>query len=167
MTHAQAFQLAVQLMERHGLLEAGWRFRWSRGKRQQGLCEIKRRRHPVTGEEIEIKTIKLSAYLVALNSDEEVRDTILHEIAHALAGIENGHNEKWKAICRRIGAKPERTAGEEVKVAAAPYAIVCGCCRETVAQRHRRMRRERLERLYCRQCGTQSLGKLQMVVAGR
>ena len=166
MTHAQAIQLALELMEQHGLLKDGWRFRWSSGKRQLGLCEIKHRRHPVSGESIEVKTIKLSSHLVTLNTDDEVRDTILHEIAHAIAGIDNGHNEQWKAVCRRIGAAPKRTAGPDVKVAAAPYSIVCGICRRDLGPRHRRIRRERLERLYCRDCGKASLGKLRMISAG-
>ena len=45
-------------------------------------------------------------YNYALNSDiEDITQTILHEIAHAIAGIENGHNFYWKAIAQDIGVK--------------------------------------------------------------
>lgn len=34
-----------------------------------------------------------------------IRDTILHEIATVIAGPEAGHGPKWKAVCRRVGAR--------------------------------------------------------------
>lgn len=34
---------------------------------------------------------------------DEVKDTILHEIAHALAGNENNHNAYWKSIAEDLG----------------------------------------------------------------
>ena len=39
-------------------------------------------------------------------SEEQIRDTVLHEIAHAIAGHEAGHGPLWKATARRIGATP-------------------------------------------------------------
>ncbi len=45
-------------------------------------------------------------YNYATDSDlEEIQQTILHEIAHAIAGIENGHNTYWKAVAKDIGLK--------------------------------------------------------------
>ena len=41
---------------------------------------------------------------------DEVRDTILHEIAHALVGPGHGHDAVWKAKCVEVGAKPEAAA---------------------------------------------------------
>lgn len=87
----KAQQLALELMREHDLLADGWRFAWSRGKRQLGAAQIRRTRNRRTGQVIEEKTIKLSRHLVALNGEDEIRDTILHEIAHALAGLKNGH----------------------------------------------------------------------------
>ena len=37
-------------------------------------------------------------------SQEQIRDTVLHEIAHAIAGYEAGHGPLWKVTARRIGA---------------------------------------------------------------
>ena len=133
----EAEQLARTLMAEHGLIAAGWQFAWSRGKKELGCCSIKEQRHRITGEKQQIKLIRLSRYLVTMNSDEEVRDTILHEIAHALAGVENGHNDKWQAMCRKVGAKPKRLAGKEVNVVAAPFAVICCDCEKVLAERRK------------------------------
>jgi predicted SprT family Zn-dependent metalloprotease len=162
MTHAEAQQLALDLMHQHGLLQAGWQFRWNNGKRQLGVCRVRRNRLPRSADFTEVKTIGLSRHLVALNSDEEVRDTILHEIAHAIAGVKNGHNHLWKETCRKIGARPRRLAGEGVKVVQAPYIIVCDCCQRSLGKRHRRVSARKLARSYCRSCGPQSMGKLRL-----
>jgi predicted SprT family Zn-dependent metalloprotease len=55
-----------------------------------------------------LKVIKLSLPLTLMNSDEQVKDTILHEIAHGLAGPGHGHDDYWKMMCIRVGAKPVR-----------------------------------------------------------
>jgi hypothetical protein len=63
---------------------AGWRFRFNKRLTSLGLCGHGRR------------TIELSVHLVRRNPPEEVRETLLHEIAHALvgrAGILDGHAE--------------------------------------------------------------------------
>ena len=156
----QAEQLARDLMDEHGVTADGWQFAWSNGKRQLGAAQIRRKKNPKAGKVVEQKRIKLSRHLVRLNDDDEVRDTILHEIAHAIAGLENGHNAKWKAVCRRIGAKPQRLAGEGVNVVEARYTIVCGICEKGIGKRHRRMRKDRLDASYCRSCGWKSKGKL-------
>ena len=67
-----AHELALRLMRHHNLLPT-WKFEFDRSKVRFGKCSY--------GS----KTISLSRHLVELNADVEVRDTILHEIAHALA----------------------------------------------------------------------------------
>jgi len=54
------------------------------------------------------KTIEVSSVLSACVSLEEMKDTVLHEIAHVLAGLQAGHGPAWRAACRKIGAKAER-----------------------------------------------------------
>ena len=88
-------QLALDLMAHHGLV--GWSFHFNRCKTSLGLCVYHRR------------IIELSIYLVERdNSAEEIRDTILHEIAHALVGARHGHDRVWKRKCVEIGARPMR-----------------------------------------------------------
>lgn len=162
MNQHQAQQLALDLMREHGLLADGWQFQWSRGKRQLGLCHIKRVWDARKLAYVETKMIKLSRYLVALNEEDEVRDTILHEIAHAIAGLKNGHNHAWKRVCRQIGARPERLAGNEVNMPEGRYSVICGQCDRTLQQRHRRPHPRRLRRGYCKVCGPSSSGRLRM-----
>ena len=39
---------------------------------------------------------------------KEIKNTILHEIAHALVGPKHGHNEIWKQKALEIGCDAER-----------------------------------------------------------
>ena len=80
------------LMDRHGLGEWTLGFIAARGK--LGECRPLDRR------------IGLSRHHAVTGPRELVTDTILHEIAHALAGPGAGHGPAWKAIARKIGATP-------------------------------------------------------------
>lgn len=163
LTLGQAEQLATSLMQRHGVSADGWRFEWSRGRRRLGEACIREKRDPLTGKTHRVKAIRLSRHLVAMNPEPVVRDVILHEIAHAIAGIDQGHNAVWKAACKRVGAKPHRLADESVEVVPGKYAIVCGLCQQHLAQRHRRTSPRTLKRAYCKHCGKPSMGRLKLV----
>jgi len=144
-----AAALAESLMAEHGLRRKRWVFCFNRGKRTLGLCDYTRKR------------IVLSRYFVAHNDEAAVRDTILHEIAHALAGERAGHGPKWRDVCIRIGAKPERLDHEAVMPQGHWRATCPGCGAE-----HRRFRRPLLGRTYiCRGCGKEK-GVLQFGIGG-
>jgi predicted SprT family Zn-dependent metalloprotease len=102
MTLREARVLANELMEEHmpGLRDDGWDFVFDNAKGRCGVCKFKSR------------TIGLSRHYVRLNADqpEEIRDTILHEIAHAIAGPGAGHGREWKLIAMSVGARPIRCA---------------------------------------------------------
>jgi predicted SprT family Zn-dependent metalloprotease len=57
-----------------------------------------------------VEKITLSAHYVDLLGEDEIRDTILHEIAHALTPYTEGdsHGAAWRAMARKIGATPKR-----------------------------------------------------------
>lgn len=133
-----AERLARFLMQQHGL--TGWRFGWDRAKRRFGCCWTQERR------------ITLSRPLVRLNSESEVRDTILHEIAHAL--VPGGHTAAWRRKCLEIGAKPDRCFDRaDVQVPEIKYRCryVARC---TCPTPHSRVRRP--SRTYiCRNCRMQ------------
>lgn len=117
--------LAKQLIQEH-LPYQGWRFQFTNAKRTFGVCSYDR------------ATISLSRPLTIANDEAEVRNTILHEIAHALAPG-HGHNHVWKQVCHRIGARPERCYDSEaVKMPNAPYGLYCPTCDEVIADRFRR-----------------------------
>ena len=83
---------ARELMDRHGLTE--WTFRFSAARRTIGLCKEKE------------KVIQLGRHHAANDPPPQVTDTILHEIAHALAGTAARHGPAWRKIALRIGATP-------------------------------------------------------------
>lgn len=53
--------------------------------------------------------IKLSIKHCLEDNDADILDTILHEIAHAIVGIGNGHNRVWKEKAISLGASPYAT----------------------------------------------------------
>jgi hypothetical protein len=104
-------------MIRHGLSD--WAFRFDHARRRFGSCQRQR------------KLITLSRPLTFLNNEDQVRDTLLHEIAHALTPGE-GHSDRWRAKCVEIGAKPKRCYGDDEVVSPprrdASYLIGCVKC---------------------------------------
>lgn len=101
MNRTEALTLARQTLDAHGL--HGWKAVIdTRPRKRLGQCRYRNRE------------IGISAYHVTYHSDEDVRDTILHEIAHALVGPGHGHGPVWKAKARALGIRPR--ASVEVKM---------------------------------------------------
>ena len=123
-----ARNLAWELMRLHGLSDQGWRFRFDHARRRFGSCRYRE------------KAITLSRPLTLLNAEPEVRDTLLHEIAHALCPGDN-HGPRWRAKCREIGARPARCY-TDATVASPPraparYEYGCQSCGWWVERRRR------------------------------
>ena len=57
-------------------------------------------------ERTQPKIIEIARWHAAHGESRDVTNTILHEIAHALAGAKPGHGPAWKTVARRIGATP-------------------------------------------------------------
>ena len=135
---SDAREIARELMQRHGLFGAGWRFEFDHARRRFGCCRYGQKR------------ITLSRPLTLLNGESEVRDTLLHEIAHALTPGA-GHGPRWRFKCRELGARPVRCYADEAVVSpprrAPRYEWGCRDCDWWVA-RHRRTRR----RFVCAKC---------------
>jgi predicted SprT family Zn-dependent metalloprotease len=133
-------EYALEVMGSFGLVD--WSFGWDRARRRMGFCVHSRKR------------ITLSRHFVARNSPDEIRDTVLHEIAHALVGPKHGHDAVWKAMCREVGCKPERCGVADMPEGR--WRADCGCCGAKY-RRHRRPRR--IVGWFCRRCGKER-GKL-------
>jgi predicted SprT family Zn-dependent metalloprotease len=93
--------LAFLHMDEHKLFDKLWYFDFESCKRSLGRCNYN------------LKKITISKWYAELNEEDDVEDTILHEIAHALSFIRygregKGHGKLWKRTCREIGAIPER-----------------------------------------------------------
>jgi SprT protein len=102
MNRNEAELLANKLINQH-LSGTGFRFQWNKRRRAAGICSYRR------------KTVELSLPITLLASVEDVTDTILHEIAHALAGASAGHGPEWVRIARSIGCNGNRCYDEHTK----------------------------------------------------
>ena len=92
--HAMALEMASRLMNEHGL--AGWRVKLDHARRRAGQCDFT------------AQTISLSRHYVRYAETDHIRDTILHEIAHALVGPKHGHDAVWRKKAREIGCTANR-----------------------------------------------------------
>jgi len=108
----KALALATKLMLEHC---PDYKFQFSSAKKRFGSCNYR------------TKTIKLSCPMVLLNSEEEVRKVILHEIAHALTKGHH-HDAVWQAKCLEIGGDGKRCYGDEVDTPNGRYVMVCPHC---------------------------------------
>lgn len=133
--------VAEYLLKKHGLADKGWNFAWDNARRRAGCCSYS------------TKTIRLSRHYVELNVAErldDVIDTILHEIAHALTPGKH-HGPEWRAACEQVGARPERCY--DAKVVSMPkgrFVAACPGCGKKF-YRHRIMKPGRWR--YCLACG--------------
>lgn len=118
----EGLAMARRLVREHGL--DGWTVRLDRAKTRAGVCRFAERE------------IGLSKPLTALHSQAEVRDTVLHEIAHALVGPQHGHDRVWRAKALELGSSGERCVSSESPRISGDWVGVCAAGHE--ATRHRR-----------------------------
>jgi len=112
---------------RWGLDASGWSVVLFDASRALGQCRV--RRHPRTGAIV--KQIRLARFHIRRDDIKVVRDTVLHEIAHALEverfGRMTGHSARWRTIATEVGARPERTAAlDELEERPWRWALVWG-----------------------------------------
>lgn len=149
-----AERLAKELINEH-LAGKGWRFGWNNRKKAYGVCNYKN------------SVISLSRYSTSNESEESVRDTILHEIAHAIAGYEARHGRVWKMIARSIGLKNPAAGRRLENPAAAPAPKWVAVYKtEVVGNYYRRPGASRftnVHKLYCKGRKAETIGKLRII----
>ena len=123
--------LALLHMEEHGIADK-FSFEFENTKTALGRCHYYS------------KKITLSKWYVELNKEKEIEDTILHEIAHALAWIHDkfkGHGKTWKAWARKVGATPKARSKTNLTEPKKHYKYndKCGCGK--TFKRHRKSNR--------------------------
>lgn len=135
----QLTETAAQQLAEHGL--TGWAFELSGAKRRLGVCKYRKKR------------IEISEYYARNNPAEAVLDTLLHEIAHALAGPEAKHGPAWKAVAIRIGATP-RACDDSPDTVIQPgnWQTTCPGCNKT----HHRYKRPKVLSGYRCKCPARS-----------
>lgn len=139
----EAKNLANDLMAKHGILDQGWRFQYDNARRRFGRCSYR------------TKTISLSKHLVSLNDLEKVKDTILHEIAHALTPG-HGHDRVWQRKAIEIGCNGERCYSSfDVQQPESRYIAECKGCGHT-HKRHKMTDRLKYGKQSCGRCSSGS-----------
>mgnify|MGYP006269758801 CR=1 FL=1 len=109
----EAKALAINLMNEHGLLDSGWHFEFDNAKRRFGVCNFRYKRIGI-------------------------KNTILHEIAHALVGRNHGHDWVWRAKAIEIGCDGHRCYNSQVVATPkSKYEAVCKGC-GTTHKKHKR-----------------------------
>ncbi len=93
MNRTIASQLLRDTLNQHGLSEWKGSLSLLENNSWVGLCDYKK------------KTIFLNAFAVDIHPDDEIKDTVLHEVAHALVGENHKHDSIWAAKAEEIGAR--------------------------------------------------------------
>lgn len=93
-----AEKLAVSMMHKHGLTARGWGFAFDRATSRLGACHFHKRK------------ITISKHMAGAATSEQVEQTMLHEIAHAMLPPEAAHYKEWKALAKSLGYTGSRTA---------------------------------------------------------
>jgi len=116
--------LASALLNKHSL--NSWRVEYVDNQTIAGSCDYNNKR------------ILLSKNFCKYNKEGIIIDVILHEIAHALVGYENGHNKVWKKKFIEIGGsgdknprcKPFTDSLYGCRICGASYSQVVGRCKK-------------------------------------
>jgi len=74
----------------------GWSFQFDHATQRAGCCNYQTR------------VISLADAYARSATDEEIDDTLLHEIAHALVGKAHGHDQVWQAQAVALGCSGQR-----------------------------------------------------------
>lgn len=110
-------------MQIHGLIDKGWNFGLNNNYTSAGIT---RWDNNTKGNIIELSRIYINSKSVNIDS---VLNTILHEIAHALVGFEEGHNDIWRNKAIEIGSDGKRCRDGFLDVSENKYLLKCsdGC----------------------------------------
>jgi len=119
-----------------------WSVRFDNAKRRLGVCKYRG------------KVIGFSRHFLKVATVEQIRQTCLHEVAHA-ATPGCHHNRVWLRVARQMGYIGERTCSD-VEQAAGRWQATCPGCHAT-SHRYRALKKP--HGWHCRRCG-RTRGKL-------
>lgn len=125
MTTNQILSLATELKNKHFEL-LSWTISFNRRKRAFGVCNYSKR------------NISLSSVLIPFMTESAIKDTIIHEIAHALTRGHD-HDNVWRRKCLELGGNGERVGDSskfkggdnsrlEFHEKSAKYTLTCPTC---------------------------------------
>lgn len=122
----RAKQVGEELMRKNLDLPMFWHLEFSNSRRTFGCCQFKKLVFKGTELTLPDGVIIPSKPLVEWNPESELRDTILHEIAHALCGPGVGHSKAWKETAKRLGCRPQ-TCFDSTQVILPPRRYIAKC----------------------------------------
>lgn len=136
-------ELFNELKEEYDL--DGWKFELGRGYRTSGYCSDMS------------KTIRISKHLIEQEEFDVFKNTIFHEIAHAIVGTKNHHNNLWREKFIELGGNGRRCSNYNLEK---PYKYELTCENECFSNKFLRKPRKDYEssRYYCKTCK----GRLQV-----
>jgi len=125
MTITETISLANQMLCEYPELK-GWIAVTNRRTRAFGVCSYNK------------KEIQLSSILIPAMTSEAIKDTIIHEIAHALTRGHN-HDYVWQRKCIELGGDGQRCGGSnkyfkgdngrnEILSKVSKYKLTCPAC---------------------------------------
>ena len=126
-------KIAKDLLVEHNL--SNWEFAFDLAENRSGVCYYDR------------KLIRLSVTYCIKATMDEIINTLLHEIAHALVGPNHGHDSVWRRKAQSIGCSGERC--HYVKHTQPKYIGTC-LCPKMKWERHRLTKKARTG--YCPRC---------------
>ena len=147
-----------------GLVDDDWSFKYDNAKRRAGLCNGRK------------KIISISRHFTKLNTDEEIMNTILHEVAHALAPEREHHGYRWRKVFKELLIKYKQPVKvsrcydhNKVKMPKGKYALECIKCDQSW-QRHKKVwwlnktdDKGHIKNVFCPRCGKEE-GRLKLII---
>ena len=112
--------LMVRQKVYHGLADE-WSATFDLAAGRAGICYFRE------------KLICLAVSYCMTAPEEELIDTVLHEVAHALVGAEHNHDRVWKLAAMRIGCTADRCTA--VTHTASKWIGRCKCARPILRKR--------------------------------
>ncbi len=92
-----AREFALNELEKWELTEKGWTFSFNNALSYAGICYE------------DEKEIRISGPICDVETEDFIKDTILHETAHALAGNKHAHGIVWQGWARKVGCSTNAT----------------------------------------------------------
>lgn len=118
MTSKEQFsELVEDYMRNSHLFDKGWVYKFNYLKRKLGLCYHNR------------KVLEFSLPFVEVNTLDLMKNTIIHEVSHALVGPYHKHNHVWKSQCRDLGLMNPTAVCVDPRLNSpvGPYQFTCNC----------------------------------------
>lgn len=103
-----------------------WLYNWKikvseKQKRSLGLCDQTN------------KELRFSKFLIENETELEIKNTLIHEVAHAMVGNKEWHWRKWIEMAKFLWLKNPKTYNTSAKQPPWLYIMQCPNCKEEIS----------------------------------